>query len=358
MPTAKFYDTTVARRLAKPWGRRRMPAGLLDLDPAEQVLPADRFQQRRMVGRPYAPGSRRSPRRRCPRGPRTRTRTGSASPSDAPAPCRSVTTAADGSGYCQDDWRDLGVAASADPDLRAARRRTRRPAPRHRPCPAARDGCCSPTWSSTDTATSRATSWPRHCGANPTPPPSTPGSTRCSPSCAASSAPTPSTGRAHAAPATCPSAWVDLEAAVDAIHRAESAVAQRRLDPRLGAGPASRCSSPSAASCPAKTPHGSTRSATNSPNCGCAHWSATPPPNSASAEPNWPAPNAPGGNSSDSPHCARAATATSCKPSPPRTTSPKPSHVYQQLCDSLRDQLGVSPSPATRNLYQRLLSAT
>jgi DNA-binding SARP family transcriptional activator len=32
--------------------------------------------------------------------------------------------------------------------------------------------------------------------------------------------------------------------------------------------------------------------------------------------------------------------------------------VYQQLCHTLRDQLGVSPSPATRNLYQRLLSLT
>ena len=32
--------------------------------------------------------------------------------------------------------------------------------------------------------------------------------------------------------------------------------------------------------------------------------------------------------------------------------------VYQRLCDTLRDQLGVSPSPATRDLYQHLLSAT
>ena len=32
--------------------------------------------------------------------------------------------------------------------------------------------------------------------------------------------------------------------------------------------------------------------------------------------------------------------------------------VYQQLCNTLRDQLGVSPSPATRSLYQALLSAT
>jgi DNA-binding SARP family transcriptional activator len=33
-------------------------------------------------------------------------------------------------------------------------------------------------------------------------------------------------------------------------------------------------------------------------------------------------------------------------------------HVYTQLTDYLRDQLGVSPSPATRDLYQRLLEAT
>ena len=32
--------------------------------------------------------------------------------------------------------------------------------------------------------------------------------------------------------------------------------------------------------------------------------------------------------------------------------------VYGQLSECLRDQLGVSPSPATRKLYQRLLAAT
>ncbi len=32
--------------------------------------------------------------------------------------------------------------------------------------------------------------------------------------------------------------------------------------------------------------------------------------------------------------------------------------IYSQLSDCLRDQLGVSPSPATRELYERLLAAT
>jgi SARP family transcriptional regulator, regulator of embCAB operon len=33
-------------------------------------------------------------------------------------------------------------------------------------------------------------------------------------------------------------------------------------------------------------------------------------------------------------------------------------HVYTQLSDCLREQLGVSPSPATREIYERLLAAT
>ena len=32
--------------------------------------------------------------------------------------------------------------------------------------------------------------------------------------------------------------------------------------------------------------------------------------------------------------------------------------VYAQLSECLRDQLGVSPSPATRALYESLLAAT
>jgi DNA-binding SARP family transcriptional activator len=33
-------------------------------------------------------------------------------------------------------------------------------------------------------------------------------------------------------------------------------------------------------------------------------------------------------------------------------------HVYSQLADTLRDQLGASPSPATRQLYEQLLADT
>jgi SARP family transcriptional regulator, regulator of embCAB operon len=33
-------------------------------------------------------------------------------------------------------------------------------------------------------------------------------------------------------------------------------------------------------------------------------------------------------------------------------------HAYGQLCECLRDQLGASPSPATRALYEQLLAAT
>jgi len=33
-------------------------------------------------------------------------------------------------------------------------------------------------------------------------------------------------------------------------------------------------------------------------------------------------------------------------------------HVYGQLCETLREQLGVSPSPTTRALYDKLLQGS
>ena len=59
-----------------------------------------------------------------------------------------------------------------------------------------------------------------------------------------------------------PDAWVDLEAASEAIHRAESAAGPRTIGPEPGARCSFPCSSPSVASFPAKTARGSTRSVT------------------------------------------------------------------------------------------------
>jgi hypothetical protein len=53
---ALFYGSAIATTLAKPWrsdDRRNAvwsETGLLDLDPAEQVVAADRVQNGRMVG--------------------------------------------------------------------------------------------------------------------------------------------------------------------------------------------------------------------------------------------------------------------------------------------------------------------
>jgi len=33
-------------------------------------------------------------------------------------------------------------------------------------------------------------------------------------------------------------------------------------------------------------------------------------------------------------------------------------HVYDQQCQCLREQVGVSPGPATRAVYERILAAT
>ena len=105
-----------------------------------------------------------------------------------------------------------------------------------------------------------------------------------------------------------PEAWVDLEAAVEAIHRAESSVVQqgwaRAWGPALTAlFVAERDFLPGED----------------------APWSATRPPGWACAEPNSPRRSGPAGSSPASLRCGKAATATSCRPSPRRATWPKPS---------------------------------
>jgi len=50
--------------------------------------------------------------------------------------------------------------------------------------------------------------------------------------------------------------------------------------------------------------------------------------------------------------------ATSCRPLAAQDNLAEALGVYGQLSEYLRDQFGVSPSPATRQLYRRLLAAT
>jgi hypothetical protein len=78
-------------------------------------------------------------------------------------------------------------------------------------------------------------------------------------------------------------AWVDLEAARDAVHRAESAVALEDW-PRA-------CSPRDAGSCLAMTSPGQRRSAASLPSCTCGRWRPTPLPPSGSAGRSWPPPS-------------------------------------------------------------------
>src|SRR6266567_2013425 len=121
-----------------------------------------------------------------------------------------------------------------------------------------------------------------------------------------------------------PEAWVDLEAAAEAIHRAESSVAQqgwaRAWGPALTALFVAERDF-----LPARTRHGSMRSAISLRNCGCTPWSATRPPGWASAGPKPLPRSGPAGSSPAWLRCGKAATATSCRPSPRRATWPKPS---------------------------------
>src|SRR5208282_4340150 len=127
-------------------------------------------------------------------------------------------------------------------------------------CPAARAACCSPTWSSTATATFPGTNWPTRCGVNPTQPRSTPGSTRCCPSYAGSSAPVPWTG-APPSGCACPtpgSTWKPPPRP----STAPNPQSPSRTGRGRGGQRSPHYSWPSATSSPAKTPPGSTRPAT------------------------------------------------------------------------------------------------
>jgi hypothetical protein len=91
--------------------------------------------------------------------------------------------------------------------------------------PAGRADCCSPAWSSIATARYPGTRWPKPSGSNPDPAAI---DTRLNPLLSKLRRVFgPESVEVRSALRFClPDVWVDLEAAVDAIHRAESAVAQ------------------------------------------------------------------------------------------------------------------------------------
>ena len=168
-----------------------------------------------------------------------------------------------------------------------------------------------------------ATSWPRRCGANPIPPRSTPGSTRCCPSCAGSSAPTPLTGAPRPAvparrlgrpgsrrrghpPGRILGRPAGLGAGVGAgAHRAVRGRA--RIPSRRGRALDRRDPPPADGTAPARP--GVLRGRRTGPRRDRTRRRG---PGRPAAHPRWL-------------RCGKAATATSCRPSPRRTTWPKPS---------------------------------
>ena len=149
-----------------------------------------------------------------------------------------------------------------------------------------------------------------------------------------------------------PDAWVDLEAAIEAIHRAESAVAQdewtRAWGPVLAALFVAERDFLPGEDAPwiDDIRHQLDRAAPASTR------SATPQPSSASAEPSSPAPSGPDANSSTSPRCAKAATATSCKPSPPKTTWPKLSTSTASSATASATNSASHPAPPLANFLR------
>ena len=100
------------------------------------------------------------------------------------------------------------------------------------------------------------------------------------------------------------------------------------------------------------------RSAISLRNCGCAPWSATRPPGWASAGPNSPPRSGPAGSSPALAPLRESGYRYLMQALAAQGNLAEALGVYGQLSECLRDQLGVSPSPATRELYERLLAAT
>jgi SARP family transcriptional regulator, regulator of embCAB operon len=118
-------------------------------------------------------------------------------------------------------------------------------------------------------------------------------------------------------------AWVDLEAAAEAIHRAESSVAQQ--DWRRAWGPALTALFVAERDfLPAEDAPWIDEIRHQLTELRLRAWSATRPPGWASAEPSSPPRSGPAGSSPAWLRCGKAATATSCRLSPPRATWPKP----------------------------------
>ena len=152
-----------------------------------------------------------------------------------------------------------------------------------------------------------------------------------------------------------PDGWVDLEAAAEAIHRAESAVAQARLGAGLGPVAGRPLHRRAGRSRPARTPRGSTTSAASSPTSTLRALECY-----AAAELGVGGTELAGAvragrqlvrlaplRESGYRHLMEALAA--------QGNVAEALHVYSELCDTLRDQLGVTPSPATRALYDRLI---
>lgn len=85
-------------------------------------------------------------------------------------------------------------------------------------------------------------------------------------------------------------AWVDLEAARDAVHRAESAVALEDWPRAWGAAQVTMFTA-RRGSCLARTSPGQRRSAASLPSYTCGRWRPTPLPPSGSAGRSWPPPS-------------------------------------------------------------------